>query len=153
MKMLTAVSDSSLDFEGDSLFQDAIAFEAEEAKAANALGYMARLLVQVTMPHSKSAHNEFERRNGNVAIQMVAPSKIGLPYGTYPRLLMAWATKEAVLKQSPVLELGDSLSGFMRDLGLNPTGGRWGSISRLQDHLQRLVTSSISYTYEAEGHG
>lgn len=133
------------------MFRNALAFETEEAKTANALGYMARLLVQVTMPHSKPVHNEFERQNGNVAVRMVAPSKIGLPYGTYPRLLMAWVTKEAVLKGGRTLELGDSLSGFMRDLGLNPTGGRWGSIARLQDHLGRLVTSSISYTYEAKG--
>ena len=35
------------------LIQEALALEFEDAKAAGALGFMARALVQATMPHSK----------------------------------------------------------------------------------------------------
>lgn len=59
-------------------------------------------------------------------LSLMAPTKIGLPYGTVPRLLLAWMTTEAVKTQSRELELGDSLSGFMRELDLVPTSGRWG---------------------------
>ncbi len=109
---------------------------------------MARALIQATLPHRKTAGNEFERRNGNFRLSLLAPARIGLPYGTVPRLLLAWITTEAVRTKSRELELGDSLSGFMRDLGLVPTGGRWGSIGRLKDQTKRLFASTVSTTYD-----
>ena len=39
-----------------------------------------------------------------------------LPFGNFPRLLMAWGCTEAVRTQSRVLLLGSSLAGFMRTL-------------------------------------
>jgi hypothetical protein len=63
-------------------------------------------------------------------------------------LLLAWLTTEAVKTQSRELELGDSLSGFMRELDMVPTGGRWGSINRLKDQTKRLFSCTVSATYE-----
>lgn len=133
------------------LINDALAIEAEAAQDAGALGFMARAMVQATMPHRKVDGNEFTRRNGNFTLTMLAPSKVGLPYGTVPRLLMAWLTTEAVRTKSRELELGDSLSGFMRELDLVPTGGRWGSITRLKEQARRLFSSTVSATYEDAG--
>lgn len=134
----------------NKLISEALAIEAEDAKAAGALGYMARALTLATMPHSKQVENEFTRTNGAFTMTMLAPKAIGLPYGTIPRLLTAWITTEAVKKQSPVLTLGNSLSQFMADLDLVPTGGRWGTITRLKDQMTRLFTCSISATYEGD---
>jgi len=66
--------------------REALAIEAHEAREAGALGYMARALVQATLPHSKPDTNEFERRNGAFTLVMLAPSRVGLPYGVIPRL-------------------------------------------------------------------
>ena len=41
----------------------------------------------------------------------------GLPYGTLPRLLLAWVSTEAVRTQSPELILGDSLAESSIRLG------------------------------------
>jgi len=131
----------------ERLVNDALAIEAEAAKEAGALGFMARALVQATMPHRKTAANEFVRRNGAYALTMLAPSAVGLPYGSVPRLLMAWLTTEAVRTKSRELELGESLSGFMRQLDMVPTGGRWGSITRLKEQTKRLFSTSVSCTY------
>jgi hypothetical protein len=79
---------------------------------------------------------------------VLSPSEIGIPYGSYPRLLMSWITTEAALKKEPVLVLGSSLSEFMAQLGLIPTGGRWGTIPRLRDQMIRLFASSISCHYQ-----
>ena len=38
--------------------------------------------------------------------------------------------------------------GFMAELGMVPTGGRWGSITRLKKQMQRLFASSVSCTYD-----
>lgn len=132
----------------DSLINRALAIEDEQAQEAGALGFMARAMVQATLPHSKVAGNEFTRVNGNYSLTIMAPSSIGLPYGTIPRLLLAWLTTEAVKTRSRELELGDSLSGFMAELDMMPTGGRWGSITRLKDQSRRLFSSSITAVYE-----
>ena len=130
------------------LITEALAIEAQEAKEAGALGFMARALTQATMPHKKTMEYAFERTNGAFTLSILAPPKIGLPYGTVPRLLMAWVTTEAVRKRERELLLGESLSGFMSELGLVPTGGRWGSITRLKEQMRRLFASSISCTYD-----
>lgn len=133
----------------DSLINQALAIEDEQAQEIGALGFMARAMVQATLPHSKIAGNEFTRVNGNYSLSIMAPSAIGLPYGTIPRLLLAWLTTEAVKTKSRELELGDSLSGFMAELDMMPTGGRWGSITRLKDQSRRLFASSITAVYES----
>ena len=117
------------------------------ANQADAVAYVARVLAQVTLPHSPQKSNEYERTNGSVTIRAVSlNSKVGLPFGTYPRLLLAWMGTEAVRTKSPVLELGDNLSSFMRELNLVPTGGRWGSVTRLRDQMNRLTATAISWT-------
>ena len=133
----------------DALINQALAIEDDDAQEAGALGFMARAMVQATLPHSKVAGNEFTRINGNYSLSIMAPSAIGLPYGTIPRLLLAWLTTEAVKTKSRELELGDSLSGFMAEMDMMPTGGRWGSITRLKDQSRRLFASSITAVYES----
>lgn len=131
----------------DKLISEALAIEAEEAKKAGAIGYMARALVQATMPHKAQTKNEFTRQNGSYTLSLMASSKVGLPYGNIPRLLIAWIGTEVVRTKDRELILGDSLSDFMRQLGLVPTGGRWGSITRLREQSQRLFSCFISCSY------
>ena len=126
------------------LIAESLAIEAQEAKEAGSLGYMARVLVQATMPHKKFNGDVFERRNGAFSMAIIAHPGMGLPYGTYPRLLLTWLTTEAVKTKTSELVLGPTLSGFMSQLGLLPTGGRWGTISRLRDQMRRLFSSTIS---------
>jgi hypothetical protein len=134
--------------EMDKLVRQALLIEAEEAKQASAVGFMARVLTQATMPHKATADNEFTRQNGHFTLTMMSPRRVGLPYGSIPRLLVSWITTEAVRTKSPVLELGPSLSAFMAELGLTPTGGRWGSITRLRDQMTRLFASSVTCIYD-----
>jgi hypothetical protein len=129
------------------LITNALSIEDEAAKDAGALGFMARALTQATLPHSKKDGMEFVRVNGDFILTIIAPSKVGLPYGSIPRLLLSWAATEAVKTQSKTLVMGDSVTAFMSQLGLMPTGGRWGSITRLRDQSRRLFSSTVSYTY------
>lgn len=132
----------------NNLISEALAIEADEARKAGALGYMARALVQATLPHSKVAGNEFKRRNGAFKLTMLADSEVGLPYGSIPRLLVAWITTEAVRTKEREIMLGHTLSKFMSELDLMPTGGRWGSITRLREQMKKLFSASISCTYD-----
>lgn len=132
----------------DQILAEAFAIEAESAQRAGALGFMARALVQATLPHRRVEGNEFVRQNGNFTLSLMAPSHIGLPFGSIPRLLLAWLTTEAVRTQSRELLLGPSLSSFMQALDMVPTGGRWGSITRLKAQTVRLFASTITASYE-----
>lgn len=80
----------------DKFINEVLAIEALAAKEASAIGYMARALVQATLPHRKREGTEFTRRNGAFTLTLLAPSHVGLPYGSTPRLLIAWVTTEAV---------------------------------------------------------
>lgn len=132
----------------NKLINEALAIEAEEAKEAGALGYMARALIQATIPHSRVNGNEFKRSNGLYTLYMLSPSDIGLPYGSIPRLLMSWLTTEAVKTKAQTLVLGKTLSEFMSILGLVPTGGRWGTITYLKEQARRLFSTHIACTYD-----
>jgi hypothetical protein len=79
----------------EQLAAEALVQEREEAQKAGALGFMARAMVQATMPHRRPKESFFERANGTFTLTMMAPPKVGLPYGTVPRLLMVWLTTEA----------------------------------------------------------
>lgn len=132
----------------EALISEALAIEAESAADAGALGFMARAMVQATLPHKKVEGNEFTRTNGSYTLSIMAPAKIGLPYGTIPRLLLGWVTTEAVRTKSRELELGDSMSSFMAELGLGRRGGPRGDITRLKDQTRRLFASTVSAIYE-----
>lgn len=121
----------------------AFEIERESAIEAGTVGFMARAMVQATMPHKKTAETYYVRENGSYRLTMQAAPDVGLPYGSIPRLLLAWISTEVVRTKERELILGDSLSEFMSKLGLVPTGGRWGSITRLKDQSNRLFDCSI----------
>jgi len=136
----------------NKLISEAFAIEERDAKEAGALGYIARSLVQATLPHSKTEGNEFKRRNGAFKLTILADSETGLPYGSIPRLLIAWLTTEAVRTKQREIVLGNNLSNFMSQLDLIPTGGRWGTITRLREQMEKLFSASISCTYDDGKH-
>ena len=136
----------------DLLIAESMAIEAEDAKQAGTVGFMARALAQATMPHRKAVGNEFVRNNGTFELTILSPSSVGLPYGSIPRLLLSWMTTEAVRTKSPVLELGPTLSAFMAELGLTCRGGERGDITRLRNQTLRLFCSTVSCRYADKTH-
>ena len=85
---------------------------------------MARLLALCSLPRTNPGDRlQFKRINGPYTLGMVAGLGNKLPYGNIPRLLLAWVCTEAVRTQSRELILGDSLSEFMRRLGIYSTSG------------------------------
>ena len=110
---------------------------------------MARALVIATMPYKDPKVDVYKRKNGDFSLRIVAGYEGGIPFGIYPRLLMSWITTEAVRKQSPVIELGDSLRMFLREvLDLRSTsGGKRGAATRVSEQMKRLFGSLITAQY------
>ncbi len=134
----------------NKLVNEALAIDNESVLEANAIGFMARMLVQATIPHKKQQENVFVRKNGYFSLAITAHPQVGLPYGVYPRLILAWMVTEAIKTKSPNIVLGKSLNDFMLQLNIMPTGGRWGTITMLKEQLRRLLASSISCIYHNE---
>jgi hypothetical protein len=121
--------------------------------------YMARQLVQATLPHSNPGKVEsWSRRNGNLTLRIrtgwdhLRDRSLGYPYGTIPRLLLFWMTTEALRTESRRLYLGNSLAAFMRELGLDPSrGGPRSDGYRLRDQMMRLFRAIISFDQVEDG--
>ncbi|MGV9336501.1 replication protein RepA [Nocardia sp. NPDC003726] len=119
------------------------------------IGYLARLFSQTSLPYQDPGDQKevWFRRNGAITLT-VQPGVIidaegnakslGYPYGTIPRLLLTWLSTEAVRTKSRELVLGTSLTEFMRQLDMTPTGGRNGTITRLYKQMERLFQASLS---------
>ena len=87
-------------------------------------GFMARTMALCSLPRTNPGNRkEYKRVNGPFTLGMSAGLDNKLPFGNYPRLLMAWLCTEAVRTQSRVLVLGPSLAKFMKTLGVYSSGG------------------------------
>lgn len=92
----------------------------------------------------------WDRRQGNAVLaieagRIVDPRTgdfrpVGLPWGEKARLVLIHLTGEALRTGSPVVEVEDSLTAFVRELGL-PTSGR--SIRTVKDQLGRLSAATV----------
>lgn len=117
--------------------------------------YMASHLVQANLPHSKPSSDVWQRKNGNLTLGIQAGfnfdtnKSYGLPYGSIPRLLILWIVTEAIRTKSRRIELGASLAGFMREIGLSPDtgGGKRSDAKRLREQMERLFRAKFSFTW------
>ena len=119
------------------------------SEAAPDLGFMARMMALCSLPRTNPGDRlQYKRVNGPYKLVMVAGADNKLPYGNLPRLLLAWVSTEAVRTGSRVLILGDSLSEFMRTLGVYSSAG--GVANRIRNQMDRLFNAHVSMIYEDE---
>ena len=131
------------------LFEDS----AEESDVNSPILYQHSVLCQTCLPFRDPGDQvrSVERANGLVSLVVAAGQAfhpdtrrfvdVGLPYGPKPRLVLYHLNAEALRTQSPVIELEDSLTAFVkRTLGLDP-GGR--TIRTVKDQLTRLSAADF----------
>lgn len=110
----------------------------------NNLGFLSRALAQVSLPHSEIKNTHiYQRQSGQFTLSVTAGVE-GLPYGSYPRLLLAWLCSEAVKTQSPNLHLGTNQSDFLKKLNISRQGS---TIAMLKNQTNRLLNSTFKLSY------
>jgi len=119
--------------------------DSQDALTAGALGFMPRIVVLTTLPHRRPGSHRFERVNGRHTLRMSAPRNIGLPYGSYSRLLLVYLTTEAVRTKSPEIYLSATPNDLARKLGLSTISGPRGTAQRLQEQLRRLLSMRLDW--------
>lgn len=160
----------------DALYQEHLAIEAEDAFKAGEVGYICRALVQATLPYKepKGSPPAWGRTNGKVSLVIQpgyymkqeitvvgnrkktaqVPVSLGYPYGSIPRLLLAWIGREVKQRKQREIVLGKSLVSFMAELGMhNPTGGKNGSITRLREQMRRTFSAKIAILDNPDANG
>ena len=114
-------------------------------------GFLGRTIALCSLPRSNPGNrHQYKRVNGPYKLIMIAGGDNKLPFGTNPRLILAWVCTEAVRTGSRDIVLGRSLSEFMRKLGISSTDGR--GQARLRNQMDRLFNCSVSMIYKDE-HG
>ena len=109
------------------------------------IGYMGRLLSLCSLPRTNPGNRpQYKRVNGPYKLIIIAGGDNKLPFGHIPRLLLAWVCTETVRTQGRDLLLGDSLSDFMRVVGIEPAGA---SFARVRNQMNRLFRCQISLIY------
>ena len=118
------------------------------------LGFMGRMMALCSLPRTNPGNRlQYKRVNGPFTLYMIAGGGNKLPYGSLPRLLLAWVCTEAVRTQSRELVLGRSLSEFMRTLDIYSTsGGSRGDRTRLRNQMRRLFNAHVQLVYK-DKHG
>lgn len=112
------------------------------SKTSLNMAFMPYFLVQANFPYTQLPEREFVRKNGNLTLSLYSPA--GLPFGTIPRLVIAFIVTEAIRQKTREIYLGESLSDFLNKLGLACTGGKNGTIQRLHKQLDSLFSCFIS---------
>lgn len=129
---------------------------AQELLQAQDVGYTSKLFVQALFPYRKTEGNNrtVETPQGTISIL----SQRGVPYGKYPRLIMAYIITRAVanagrLKEGKItheeacrIPLGHSMSHFLQAIGITGrgTGGATGNLKNIREQLLRIAGSFIT---------
>ena len=129
---------------------------AKEILDSQDIGYTSKLFVQALFPYRKTEGNNrtIETPQGTITIL----SQRGVPYGKYPRLIMAYIITRAVanagrLKEGKIthdealrIPLGHSMSHFLQAIGITGrgTGGAPGNLKNIREQLLRIAGSFIT---------
>ena len=116
--------------------------------------FLHSVLCQVGLPRSAmTGQTSFERSSGQASM-LIEAGKLykdrkwvssPLPYGTKPRLVLIHACSEAVRTKSPVIEVGNSVRGFLGKLGVS-TSGRGFQLFRNQMEALAACRMTIGMT-------
>lgn len=126
--------------------------------------YLARALILATLPHSRPVRRDpagvplrdpggriveaidWERVNGHYRLRIQADPELGLPFGAYPRLVLAGITREVKRRRSRTIPLGQ-LYPFLRQLGVSPGGN---TARQVVNQVERLVGARMSFEWRGE---
>ena len=80
---------------------DQVNLLVEASEADPDRGFMARLLALCSLPRTNPGNRlQYKRTNGPFTLYMTAGGGNKLPFGNFPRLILAWLCTEAVRTQS-----------------------------------------------------
>ena len=123
---------------------------------ADEITYQHSILCQTGLPYRDPGAEvrEWQREQGNASLMIEAGKardsetgqwvKLGLPWGPKARLVLLHLNSEAIRTQSADIDVGDSLTAFVKRLGLD-TGGR--TVRGIKDQVGALSGALIRMAF------
>lgn len=116
--------------------------------------YIHTVLAQCFLPYRDPDSRDWDRKNGKISICLTAgkvrdPDSetgsriVGLPFGAKPRLFMTYVNTQAVKNRSPVIPVERSMTAMIKELGLNPSGGKRGTITSFKEQVTKLAACNF----------
>lgn len=124
--------------------------------ASDDLRHIHSVIAMCGLPYSRQPVEvrEYERKQGRMSL-VVEAGKLRnpetgnrieqpLPFGPKARLLLMHVCSEAIRQKSPTIEIADSLTGFIRDMGFPVTGGKKGTLHAFKEQINALAACKLS---------
>ena len=70
-----------------------------------------------------------------------------LPFGPKSRLLLMHLCSESIRQKSATIEIADSLTGFIRDMGFAVTGGKRGTLHAFKEQINALAACKLARSH------
>lgn len=124
--------------------------------APEEIAYQHSILCQTGLPYRSPDEGvrQWKRKQGNASLLIDAGEacdpetgewvKLGLPWGPKARLVLMHLNSEAIRTQSPAIDVGDSLTAFVKRLGLT-TDGR--TVRGIKDQVGALSAALIRMAF------
>jgi hypothetical protein len=113
--------------------------------------YYTPILIQCTLPHSDPQTRDWKKTNGDYTLIVSSGvddnlEPYGIPYGSVPRLTLAYIITRVKATGDRRLELSANFGSFLKEIGY--TGnlrGKTRASKAIQNQIIRLLNSHISY--------
>lgn len=102
-----------------------------------------------------NAQRDFARKQGNMALDVTAgilrdPHGNAMlqpvPFGPKARLVLMHLCSEAITQKTATIEIAESFTGFVRDMGFSDSGGKRGPLHAFKEQLNALAACSMRIT-------
>jgi hypothetical protein len=95
---------------------------------------------------------DFSRKQGNMALDITSgilrdergvPHVQPIPFGPKARLVLMHLCSEAIRQKAATIEIADSLTGFVRDMGFSDSAGKRGPMTAFKEQLNAMAAASM----------
>lgn len=122
------------------------------------VNYLHSGFCQAALPHREPRNptEPWVRRNGAYQLVIrpgILPLRdrivsIGVPYGTKARLIMIYFQTEAVRNRSQIVDLGPTMTSWLKRMGLCTSGGPRGSYAPVREQALRIARCEFTMRFE-----
>lgn len=102
-----------------------------------------------------NAQRDFARKQGNMALDVTAgflrdphgnAALQPVPFGPKARLVLMHLCSEAITQKTATIEIAESFTGFVRDMGFSDSGGKRGPLHAFKEQLNALAACTMRIT-------
>lgn len=126
----------------------------DEAPTAEDIRHLHSVLAICGLPYERQPieQRDFRRTQGNMGIMVQAGATLmpngqwvdqPLPFGPKARLILMHLCSEAIRQKSPTIEIAETFTAFVREMGFSDSGGKRGPLTAFKEQLNALATCSI----------